>query len=114
MSRFDTQFKTMGFPSLLDQFGEPIVYCPRDGEEREIMAIVNRTSPTSFEPVDHASLPAITVSVFNDDVKGISSVELDRGKDRVKVSREKGRPAKSLKVMTLEEDDGGVCEIGLR
>jgi len=113
MTVFDDLFKTSGFPMLIEQFGESILYVPLRGEKRPIKAIVDRNPPAPIGLDGSVVLPEITVSVFNSRYTGISSLEINTGGDRIEVSRRQGKQAVSLKIEVLADDSGGVCVIGL-
>jgi len=111
MSRFDELFQSMGFPVLVDEFGERegVVYLPFNGDARPISAIIDRSPPAQFEAVDNTRMGEVLISVFNDCETGISSTELNVGGDRVLISLRKGKEPQSRLIALLEDDSGGVC-----
>lgn len=45
---FDSHFAAAGFPMLLDNFGESVVYFPNGGGRRPILAIVEPQPASHF------------------------------------------------------------------
>ena len=102
--RFRQQFKRIGAPNLLRQFGEWVTYYPADGgASREVLAIVER---------DNA--PEFVVRVRDSDVDGVSSAELDTGGDEISFPLRHGDAVARRSVVKLMDDSNGmtrlVCE----
>lgn len=82
------------------EFAERVVYCPREGRPRSIMAHVNRNPPA---PVDGSTgiAPRAIVTVANDSVYGISSTEVDNGGDKIDIALKQGDTASSRHLGTV-------------
>lgn len=114
-SVFDNQFATSGFPALLAQFGEPVVYYPATGGQRSIDAIVTRDPPEIYDDQGKAVLPKFTLRVHNSCTLGISSQELDTGGDDISILLKVGdvKPTRRT-IMKLMSQDSGVVSIAVR
>lgn len=75
-------------------FGESVVYRPRCGAPRTVGAIVERLPAEMFADVG-VSGPVIQITVANDPTTGISSAELDLGRDQVDVAVRVGGEAET-------------------
>jgi len=107
---FDSHFAAAGFPILLSNFGESITYMPYGGGERSIEAIVDRNPPAVFDAAGNTVLPQFIVRVYNSCRSGISSREIDTGKDELKFVRRIGEviPTTFSVGMMLSQDAGVV------
>lgn len=111
---FDSHFAAAGFPMLLDQFGESITYWPYGGGRRLIRAIVERNPPAIFNAAGDAVLPTITLRVLNSCRSGISSREVDIGKDQIDLLLKIGDSLpRRFSLMTLMSQDAGVTQLAL-
>jgi hypothetical protein len=111
---FDSHFAASGFPMLLEQFGERIVYLPRGGGRREIQAIVERDPPAVFDASGNAVMPTATFRVYNSCRSGIASQEVDTGKDEIEMKLKVGdQQPKTFSVMTLLAQDSGVTHLAI-
>jgi hypothetical protein len=99
---------------LLSQFGESITYYPNGGGRREIFAIVERNPPAVFDASGNAVLPTATIRVHNSCRSGISSREVDIGKDEIEFVLKIGETIpKRFSFMTLMSQDAGVCQLAV-
>jgi len=111
---FDTHFAAAGFPMLIEQFGESIVYCPNGGGHRKIFAIIERNPPAIFDASGNAVLPTATIRVYNSHQSGISSREVDIGVDEVEFLLKVGDTTpKRFSLMTLMAQDSGVTQLAV-
>ncbi len=111
---FDSHFAAAGFPMLLQQFGESIVYLPYAGGRRPIVAIVERNPPAIFDASGNAVLPTLTIRVFNSCRSGISSREVNIGKDELQLVLKVGETIpKNFSLMTLMSQDSGVTQLAV-
>jgi len=111
---FDAHFASAGFPMLLDQFGEPIVYLPSGGGRRSITAIVERNPPTVFDASGNAVLPTATIRIYNSCRSGISSREVNTGTDEIEMPLKVGDTIpKRFSLMTLLAQDSGVTYLAV-
>lgn len=111
---FDSHFASAGFPMLLDQFGEWIVYLPNGGGERRIRAIVDRDPPAILDAAGNAVIPQFIVKTSNSCRSGISSREMDTGKDQLKFVKRIGEtlPA-TLSIGQMISQDAGVVQLAV-
>jgi hypothetical protein len=113
-TQFDSHFSAAGFPLLLSEFGESIVYLPRGGGRRSITAIVERNPPAVFDASGNAVMPTATIRVYNSCRSGISSREVDTGKDEVEMVLRVGETIpKRFSLMTLLSQDAGVTHLAI-
>ena len=83
---FDALFCSAGFPALLNQFGESVVYKPRNGGSRTIHAIVEREPPSIYDAAGNVVSPKVTIRVLNNKNNGIASSELDTVDDKIQLT----------------------------
>jgi hypothetical protein len=111
---FDAHFASAGFPMLLEQFGEPIVYLPSGGGRRSITAIVERNPPSVFDASGNAVLPTATIRIYNSCRSGISSKEVNTGTDEIEMVLKVGDTIpKRFSLMTLLAQDSGVTYLAV-
>jgi hypothetical protein len=111
---FDSQFAASAFPGLLAQFGESVTYLPKAGGRRPIIAIVERNPPAIFDASGNAVLPTATIRVNNSCRSGISSREVDIGKDEIEMVGKIGETIpKRFSLMTMTSQDAGVTVLAL-
>jgi hypothetical protein len=111
---FDSHFAAAGFPMLLDNFGESITYHPNGGGRRSVLAIIERNPPAIFDASGNAVLPTATVRVHNSCRSGISSREVDIGKDELEFVLKIGETMpKRFSLMTLMSQDAGVTQLAV-
>lgn len=113
MTVFDDYFET-AFATLLDQFGESVIYKTKDGTERVIDAIVDRSPPEFFTPAGDVSMPFAEIRVHDDATKGIAVTELNTGTDTIQISNKTGETATFRPLVKLLSGDGGVTQIRVR
>lgn len=114
MTVFDDHFAAIGFPALLTQFGESITYAPRCGPVRVIDAIVDRNPPGILDASGEAVFPSATVQVYNSATSGISSDEVDIGKDELLMALKIGdATAKRFSMLTMTSQSGGVVTLAV-
>ena len=111
---FDAHFAAVGFPMLLDNFGESITYHPRSGGYRTINAIVERDPPAIFDASGNAVMPKITIRVYNSATSGVSSKEVDIGADQIELPEHVGDVIRrKFSLMQLMAQDSGVTQLAL-
>jgi hypothetical protein len=107
-TRFAQQFKRIGAPSLLRQFGETITYIPRAGGiTRSIAARIVRNDPQTIAELGDVTGQNIVVTVLNDAVKGILSTEIDSGGDKVRIALETDGDIKVRSIVKVLSDANG-------
>lgn len=111
---FDSLFAQAGFPMLLSQFGESITYLPYGGGSRSITAIVDREPPAILDAAGNTVLPQFIVRVYNSATTGISSTELDKGKDELQFPKKVGAATDStFSIGHLISQDAGVVQLAV-
>jgi len=91
------------------QFGEAVVYHPRNGSARRITVVVQRDVPTGIDgvPGPQHGMNVMQVEVMNDPDKGISSNEIDLGGDRLEIIVRIGGESSMRPIgQILSQDDG--------
>lgn len=113
-SVFDSQFAASAFPGLMDLFGESITYISYAGVRRPITAIVDRSPPAVFDASGNAVMPTAVIQVYNSATLGISSKEVDIGKDQVEMLLKLGQTStKRFSFMTMLSQSGGVTQLAV-
>jgi len=111
---FDAHFAAAGFPMLLDNFGESITYLPFSGGSRSIIAIVEREPPAILDAAGNAVLPRAAIRVYNSCRSGISSKELDTGKDQIEMRLKVGDALPTtMSIMQMTSQDSGVTSLAV-
>lgn len=114
-SIFDQHFLQSAAPGLMDQFGESVVYLPRNGADgRPISAIVERGALEVMSEIGDHATPAIVVQVFNDSATGISSQEINTGGDKIKVALRVGQTPTDRMVVEVLSDSGGMLRLAVK
>lgn len=96
---------TAGLSQCISAFAESVVYVPVGGVERTINAIVRRVSNSLVPPTNAYAGPAITITVLNNATTGISSSEIDVGKDNIKVAQRPGLTQQSRPIARIVSVD---------
>jgi hypothetical protein len=111
---FDSHFASVGFPLLLSQFGESITYLPSGGGSRAITAIVERDPPAVLDAAGNAVFPRATIRVYNSCRSGISSKEINTGKDEIEMPLKIGDTVpKRFSMMQMQSQDSGVTVVAV-
>ena len=110
MSRFRSQFKRGPAVSLVRQFGETITYYPLGNGGRSIQAIVTRGQ----EVLNGIVAQLITCSVLDDATLGVSSSEIDDGRDQVGIALEQGGEVLRREITLLDDDSNGMVRFRVR
>ncbi len=99
---------------MLQQFGESLTYWPYGGGRREIYAIIERSPPAIFDAAGNAMMPTATIQIHNSCRSGISSREVNIGKDEVEFVLRIGETIpKRFSLMTLLSQSGGVTQLAV-
>lgn len=110
MSRFRSQFKRGGSVSLVRQFGETITYIPSNGIGRSIQAIIERNVATPIGTTANE----IICRVLDDAVLGISSTEINDGRDKVCLSLTMGGTEEIREITRMDDDSNGMVRFTVR
>ena len=114
-SVFRTHFKTIGFPTLRDQFGESITYFLRSGGRRTFDAVVIRRPIEVYVPGGTA-IAKYTIRFEDtcDETKGLTSTDIDTGGDEVELIADEGDASKTrVTVISKVSQSNGVIELAL-
>ncbi len=87
---------------------ESVIYNPHGGTPRDIQAIVSRPDP---EPHGNARTPVAIVTVLNDAVKGISTTEINVGKDTITVAPRFGKTAEARRMTRIIEHNAVIVKL---
>lgn len=105
----------------VDDFGELVIYQPRQQQgqperlPRTINAVVFRRSlQTVGEDGGETVTPMFEVHVANNPVTGISSVELDKGGDKISFPIRDGLLASPRTIVDITEQDHGMLVLECR
>ena len=103
-------------PDFLSTFGETekVTYYPYGGDPREITAVVTRKPPAELDGAPHGCGPAIEIAVANDAATGISSSEVNKMKDQVKVAVRIGQTVENRLVTEIISQDAGMMRLEIR
>jgi hypothetical protein len=112
----DRRFKLVGFPLLLQQYGEPITYIPRSGASRTINAIINRNPLEVYDAAGGTVvLYPMSIRVYADSLSGISPAELNTGGDEVQLMERVDDTTSTRKtIMVLQSQANGVLTLAIK
>jgi hypothetical protein len=79
---------------VLADRGEGLIYRPAGGSSREILALVKRQPRAAVIGVEQTRLPELEILAVNDSEDGISSEEVQPGRDAIDVELRIGDGAK--------------------
>ena len=108
-TRFSQQFNRLGAPLLIRQFGESIVYyAGGTGAGRTIDAIIER----DVQVITDAGIPALQtlITVRDSETLGISSTEVNSGRDKVTVSLRVGETPQLRQVGRVLSTDNSMVQ----
>jgi hypothetical protein len=116
VSRHDSRFAANAFPSLLMQFGEPLVFEPGEPHARNIVGIVNREPPEVYDAGGNPIYGDYVISVHNSSTLGVLDTELDRGNQVISVRSRASALAPVVRktIVSKESEDNGVMVLRLR
>lgn len=129
-TRFSQHFAKKAAPSLVLQFGEPLVYHPAPtvptppsgqalvvdasgtsggtGLSRSINGIVIRDRVRILAEAGDVPANQFIVRVLNDSTSGISSEEINDGGDEIEIPLSVGESAKRLQIVRVLNDNAGL------
>jgi len=120
MTLFGQQFRRLGSPLLIHQFGESVTYHPFNyvasdtRASRSISVIVVRNQLRQDDDVPGAVLPVFTIQVRNDVLLGITSDELDLGNDQISFPVRVGSEAERRTIIQLLSHDSAMLTLECR
>lgn len=95
-------------------FAEEVVYRPNGGDDRTIMAVVNRRPPAPATADGGGLAPMAIISVRNSEEDGIGSRELDLGMDQILVAEKIGQEARPRSFGALVDQDDAILTLEVR
>jgi hypothetical protein len=108
---FGRMFRRTATPNLLRQFGETVVYYPRDKSgSRVIRAMVERDIPEEIPGTEIVS-QSIVIRVKNDSRDGIASEEVNTGGDTVEVPIRLGQKGELRRIARVISDSNGLVRL---
>ena len=114
MSQFRSHFKRGPAVSLVRQFGEPVVYFPNGGVNgRSINAIVERNVEIPSETGEQVA-KLMVVRVIDSSTLGISSTEINSGKDVIALPLHVGGSVVRREITRLVDDSNGMLRFTVR
>jgi len=99
---------------LLTAFGETVYYLPNGGGSREILGIIDYEGVSALSGTPFGTGPAINVTVKNDDTDGISTSEIDIGKDLITISTRIGKATENRRLVSIISEDAGMVTLEVR
>ena len=113
-TRHAARFSRTSAPMLVREMGEPIIYYHDGGlVGRPIEAIVERDVDVPSESGDQVS-QALIIRVLDSATIGISSIEINDGRDEVSVSLKVGGPATRRVISRRIDDANGMLRFMVR
>ena len=114
MSDFE-DILTADADQFTDTFGESVVYIDAaTSTERTITAIVERGAPGQVEGPSYGVANTFKVIVINDSTTGISSDEVDCGRDVIKLAHRLGKTATERTIISIAGHDPGLLTLEVR
>ena len=101
-----------GLPAAMATIG--IGLAQWDLTERQITALVNRQPVDDLGDAPVGTAPRLIVNIRNDATYGISSSEIDLGRDKVLVPVRLGEAAQKRKLSKILSQDAGMMVVELR
>lgn len=92
---------------------ETVVYYPGDGYPRIVNAVIQRSPPSKIGDIN-APVYDAAVIVRNDATYGISSTEINLGKDRIAYAERYGKAAITRSVTRIVEHDRHMMTLEVR
>jgi hypothetical protein len=98
-----------------DEFAETVVYRPRGGGSRTILAIVDREPPALMDEAGNMLSPSFMLYIANSATAGITAGEVDVGGDTVEVANRVGDvQKKTCSILRLMDNDNGMIQLAVR
>jgi len=98
-----------------DELAETVVYQPRGGGSRTILAVVEREPPSLMDDAGNVLALSFMVYVANSASSGITAQEVDTGGDTILVSAKVGdAPKKTCTILRVMDNDNGMLQLALQ
>lgn len=91
-----------------NDFGEVVVYMPRNGTDRTITATVFRQVAEALGDDENRVLPVFEVHVANSVTTGIATTEVDLGGDQIEIADRVGKTPRPRSIVQIMEQDEGM------
>ena len=87
----------------------------RSSESRQVLALVNRRPISKAEGAPHGHGPRMEIEGANDSASGISSAEVDEGRDKVRLIVVLDEEPQELRITKILSHDAGMMrlEVGI-
>jgi hypothetical protein len=99
---------------FLDAFAETISYLPFNRGSRTIKAIVDREGARGLDGMQYGNAPLTSITVANNSTTGISSAEIDPGKDKVSLAIRTGETVQQRIITKILSQDPGMMTLEIR
>ena len=98
----------------LELSGSETIHYDPEGENREILAIVDREPAAALDGVPAGTGPKLTITVANDATAGISTDEFDGGTDKVSLEVRLGEGISTRRLTKIVQQDTGMVTYEVR
>ncbi|HOQ06075.1 MAG TPA: hypothetical protein PKY88_12780 [Anaerohalosphaeraceae bacterium] len=98
---------------FLRLFGEPVLLIAPSGEEREVLAVVER-NPISPMPNEMGTSCTIEAEMMNDNQKGLAASEFDSNQWQIKLPVRVGGSKQIRTISHIIAQDAGMIRVGIR
>ena len=83
----------------------------RSSVSRQVLALVNRHPVSKAEGAPHGHGPRVEIEVANDSTSGISSAEVDEGRDKVRLVVVLEEEPQELRITKILSQDAGMLRL---
>lgn len=98
-----------------DEFAETVIYMPRGGGSRTILAIVDREPPALMDDAGNMLALSFMLYVANSGSEGITAQEIDTGGDRVLIAaRVNDVQKKTCTIVRVMDNDNGMLQLAVK
>lgn len=107
--------------AILDEWGEDVVYTPRGGTARTIVAVVERSRPDAIPGASAGMSPSLVIRAMNratakadDGYGGVLASAVDKGGDTVALAVVQGGTAQTRRIAAVVSQDEAMIGLELR
>jgi len=101
-------------PEIITLMGETVVYMPSGGGSRSIVAIIDREGAAAMPAGGYGNSPLTHITVANNSTIGISSAEINTGKDKVELALRRGKLPQARIITKIISQDAGMLTLEVR
>lgn len=83
----------------------------RSSVSRQVLALVNRQPISKAEGAPHGHGPRVEIEVANNSISGISSAEVDEGRNKVRLIVVLGEEPQELRITKILSHDAGMMRL---